>query len=45
MINCNYGTCNHYGKCNLWQVQLMASVTYGKYIMESVIMEKVYNTL
>ena len=25
----NYRKCN-YGKCNLWQVLLMASVTYGK---------------
>ena len=30
----NYGKSNYrkgnYGKCNLWQVLLMASVTYGK---------------
>ena len=31
-----------YGKCNLWQVLLMASVTYGKRIMASVIMAKVF---
>ena len=30
-----------YGKCNLWQLLLMASVTYGKRIMASVIMAKV----
>ena len=38
---CNYGKCNHYGKCNLWQVWLMSSVTYGKSIMSSVIMAKI----
>ena len=38
---CNYGKCNHYGKCNLWQLLLMASVTYINRIMASVIMAKV----
>ena len=37
----NYGKCNYYGKCNLWQVWLMASVTYGKCIMANVIMAKI----
>ena len=31
-----------YGKCYLWQVLLMASVTYGKYIMAKVIMAKAF---
>ena len=31
-----------YGKLNLWQLLLMASVTYGKRIMASVIMAKVF---
>ena len=36
-FKCNYGKCNHYGKCNLWQVLLMANV-----IMTNVIMTKVF---
>ena len=31
----------NYVKCNLWQLLLVASVTYGKHILESVIMAKV----
>ena len=31
-----------YGKCYLWQVLLMASVTYGKRIMASVNMAKLF---
>ena len=33
---------NHYDKCNLWQLLIMASVTYSKRIMTSVIMTKVF---
>ena len=32
---------NHYGKFNLWQALLMASVTFGKRIMASVVMPNV----
>ena len=32
----------NYGKCNLWQVQYMASVIYGKCIMTNVIMAKAF---
>ena len=28
IINCNYGECNHYSKCNL--LYTIASVIYGK---------------
>ena len=39
IINCNNSKCNHYSKCNLWQVfvtycnRIMASVTYCNRIM------------
>ena len=31
-----------YGKCDLWHVWLMASVSYGKCIMANVIMAKIF---
>ena len=41
-VNSNYVKCNHYGKCNLWQLLLMASVIYGKCIMTIVNLAKLF---
>ena len=38
---CKYSKCNYSNKCNLWQMWVMASVTYGKCIMANVIMASV----